>query len=221
MFPADKRIEAVTTYLALGNLRQVAAVCEVGYYTIKQWKTQPWWKDAEAEIVATKRIATNSKLGAIVEKSLDVIDDRLTNGDLVLNNKTGALVRKDVSLRDATSAANALMQRQAILEKLVRDEVVSESTQSIADQLKNLATEFAKFNTNKKLGATDVAFKESVSPDEYYITEEKHSALYDPWEEGLSEGSGQIHESPRSGEEADGTECSSPRDGEEGVGPQG
>lgn len=160
-WPVEKKIEAVTTHLALGNLRQVAAVTGVSYGMIKQWRSMPWWKDLEAEIIASRRVTQANKLSKIVDKSLDVIDDRLENGDFIYNNKSGKVIRKPVNLKDATSAANALMQRAAIIEKLNRDEVIADTAVSIHDQLKNLAEQFALMNNRSKVGAVDIQFKET------------------------------------------------------------
>lgn len=201
-WPVEKKIEAVTTYLVLGSLRQVAAATNVSYGMIKQWRIQPWWKEVEAEIVASRRIAQGSKLSKIVDKSLDVIDDRLSNGDIVLNNKTGELIRKSVSLRDATTAANALMQRAAILEKLQQDDKVLETQVSIKDQLVSLAAEFAKMNGRSKENAESIEYKET------------DNALHEERETGLRSGGGPVYLETLSGEEEGGAEQSSSLDGE-------
>lgn len=159
-WPVEKKIEAVTTWLTLGNLRHTAAVTGVSHSLIKQWRQQPWWKELEAEIVASRRVASANKLSKIVDKSLDVIDDRLDNGDFVYNSKSGEVHRKPVSLRDATTAANALMQRAAIIEKLNKDEQVVEATQTIQEQLASLAVEFAKMNKRDNSKAETIEFKE-------------------------------------------------------------
>lgn len=162
-WPVEKKIEAVTTYLALGNLRQVAAVTGVSHGMIKQWRIAPWWKELEAEIIASRRIASGNKLSKIVDKSLDVIDDRLDNGDFVYNSKSGEVHRKPVTLRDATTAANALMQRAAIIEKLNKDEAVVDATQTIQEQLVSLAAEFAKMNKRDNSSAETITFKEELN----------------------------------------------------------
>ena len=181
-WPVEKKIEAVTTWLTLGNLRQVAAVTGVSYGMIKQWRIAPWWKDIEAEVLASRRIATNTKLSKIVDKSLDVIDDRLDNGDFIYNVKTGEVNRKPVGLKDATTAANALMQRAAILEKLTKDETIADTQITIQEQLQSLALEFAKFNKQSTGDATTIPFKEL------------DSALHDEWETGLQERKSPIQE---------------------------
>jgi hypothetical protein len=171
-WPVEKKIEAVTSWLALGNLKQVAVITGVSYGMIKQWRIAPWWKDIEAEIIASRRVASANKLSKIIDKSLDVISDRLDNGDFIWDSKNSELKRKPVSMRDTTTAANALMQRVAIIEKMNRDEQTIDATVSIADQLKSLAAEFAKMNNRSKV-ATDIEFKEH------------NDAIYDPREEGL------------------------------------
>lgn len=215
-WPIEKKIEAVTTHLALGNLRHVAAVTGVSLGLIKQWRIQPWWKEVEAEIVASRRIQSANKLSKIVDKSLDVIDDRLENGDFLYNSKSGELLRKPVTLRDATTAANALMQRAAIIEKLNKDEQVVEATQTIQEQLVSLAAEFAKMNKRDNSRATTVEFKEQ---DE--AAGGNDDAVYEGREEGLQTGGGEIHLETGSNQEAFGTEQGETFDGESWEGPQG
>lgn len=173
-YPIEKKIEAVSTFLVLGNLAHTAASVGVSLSLVKQWKAQPWWKDLELEIAASKRIAASAKLGAIVEKSLDVIDDRLSNGDFVYDGKSGEVMRKPVSMRDAGNVANSLMQRQAIIEKLTRDETIAETTTSIQDQLKVLAAEFSKFNNRGKAQAETIEYKEidAIQVDDNSDTED-------------------------------------------------
>lgn len=173
-YPIEKKIEAVSTFLVLGNLAHTAASVGVSLSLVKQWKAQPWWKDLELEIAASKRIAASAKLGAIVEKSLDVIDDMLSNADFVYDGKSGEVMRKPVSMRDAGNVANSLMQRQAIIEKLTRDETIAETTTSIQDQLKVLAAEFSKFNNRGKAQAETIEYKEidAVQVDDNSDTED-------------------------------------------------
>jgi transposase-like protein len=205
----EKKIEAVTTYLALGSLKQTAAVTGVSHSLIKQWHGQAWWRDLENEIVASRRVASANKLSKIVDKSLDVIDDRLDNGDFAYNSKSGEVYRKPVTLRDATTAANALMQRAAIIEKMNKDEQVVEATQTIQEQLVSLAAEFAKFNKRDNSKAQTIEFKEN------------ENSVHDEWPTRLQERSEELHLKTFSGEEEDGAESGASGDGEEGPSLQG
>lgn len=200
-WPIEKKIEAVTTWLALGSLKQTAAVIGVSHGMVKNWKLTTWWKELQDEIIASRRIVQGNKLSKIVDKSLDVIDDRLENGDFIYNSKSGEVHRKPVALRDATSAANALMQRAAIIEKMNRDEQVAETTITIQEQLANLALEFAKFNKRDNSKAVTIEYKEI------------DDALYEERETRLQEGSEALYEQAGSGEEEDGTEQGPERNG--------
>jgi hypothetical protein len=114
----------------------------------------------------------NTKLSKIVDKSLSVIEDRLENGDIILNNKTGDLIRKPVSLKDANSVTKDLLAHQIRVEELTNKMEVQKET--VADQLKLLAQEFSKWSRKLvQTNATDVLFKEIDSA----IHEERKEGL--------------------------------------------
>lgn len=196
-WPIEKRIECVSKYLVLGNLSLVAQLTGVSIATLEVWKKQPWWADLTNEVKATRRVQQDSKLSQIVDRALDTIADRLENGEHVYDQKTGQIVRKPVALRDANVTANTLMQRQAILEKLHREDNSNKETKTIQEQLTFLANEFAKFNKRQNSLATTVEYKE-IEDD----------AVHEEWEEGLQEGSEGIHQPTGSSEETDRAERS-------------
>jgi hypothetical protein len=156
----QKRAELVKKYMLLGNLLLSAELCGVSYAQAKVWKNSQWWKDLELEFRVAKRIEQDNKLQALVEKALDVVSDRLDHGDHVLVPGDSEFKRKPVTLRDASNAANALMQRQAALEKMSSNEQIAEERQTIQEQLSFLANEFAKFNNRSKAGAETIEYKE-------------------------------------------------------------
>jgi hypothetical protein len=57
-----KRIEVVTTWLALGKIPLVAACTGVTEGTIRQWRTQPWWKELELSIQTESDQELDAKL---------------------------------------------------------------------------------------------------------------------------------------------------------------
>ena len=144
------------------NLRTAAELTDVHINTIKVWTESEWWPEI---VEKTKRIARaelNSRLTKIVDLALSRIEDRLENGDYVMNNKTGEIIRKPVSLRDANQVAKDILGQQIDIQKMEREEIKIDS--SVSDILKNLATEFAKFNkTIKQNNATDIQFVDVTS----------------------------------------------------------
>jgi hypothetical protein len=197
----QKKVDAVTKYMSLGNMRLVSELVEVPYDTLHTWRKQDWWMQLVEEIRVAKKAKTNQKLTDIIDTSLEIVMDRLENGDFVLNQKTGEIERKPVSVRDASTITNNLLTRQIQMEEMASKADVQRDT--IQETLKILAKEFSKWNNRSTAtNALDVKFKEL--PD----------AIHEGRGEGLQEGSGEVHEQAGSEEEESGTECSETADGE-------
>lgn len=158
----DKKQEVVTQMLALGNQRLVASLTGVKYETISAWKKQEWWKELEQQIKVEKSVKLDTKLSDLVDRSLSIVQDRLENGEIIMNNKTGELVRKPVGLRDTSRVAVDLLARQHIINKDAEDRV--ERQESMKETLSALAKEFAKWA--KKDKAEDIEYVEVVPPEE-------------------------------------------------------
>jgi hypothetical protein len=204
-FTWEKKIEVVTKYLALGNYRLVSELTKVDYRTIMLWKKEPWWDDLIEEIKKTRTSELSTKLSKIVDRSLEVVADRLENGDVVMNMKTGEFDRKPVSMRDANIVVKDLLNHQLKMEELSSKIEIQKET--VQDQLALLAAEFAKWNKAiTKQTATTIEFKE------------KTNAVHDERETGLQEGSGEVYEQAFGDQEESPAKSSSERDDEEGAG---
>ena len=135
-----KKLEVVTAYLILGKSNLVAATCGVPEGTVRAWKTEPWWDEIVDSIQAENDQELDAKLSARVEKALDIVQDRLDNGDFMFNPRTGEFVRRPVSLRDTWKVNKEMIDARLLLRKSQKETVSAEAT---ADILKNLALEFA------------------------------------------------------------------------------
>lgn len=180
-FPVEKRIEVVTKWLALGNMRLVADLTGVSYQLCRMWKQEPWWAELVAEVKASKAQVLDTKLSKIVDKSLETIADRLENGDVIFNNKTGTVMRKEVSLKDATKVATDLLTRQSVIQKQETEQTVQQDNGTIKDQLAMLAAEFAKFNKRDNSKAQTIAYTESTD-DALPDSGETLQSVPDSWE---------------------------------------
>jgi hypothetical protein len=200
----SEKSEAVTCYMLTGNMRVVAETTGIPYDTLTDWRKTDWWQQLVEELRTAKKAHTGNKLSAIVNNSLELLTDRLENGDWVLNNKTGQMTRRPVSLRDATQLTNSLMTRQLQMEELA--DRMEHRRETVQDTLKILAKEFQKWNRIQNKGATEVAFKET------------ENAVHDQWEERLQEGSGKVYQQAGSEEEEGGAECSTTDNGASGQG---
>lgn len=142
-----QKLEAVQTYLMLGSVRTTAAVLNIPEITVKVWRTKSWWKDLEAELKLQDKLQLGTRLKKIAERSLEVVEDRLQNGNYIFDQKTGELVRVPVNLKDAHKVGVDSMNQREILERGQADNL---NEGQIDNKLAELATKFAAM-VNKKI----------------------------------------------------------------------
>jgi len=176
-WPIEKRIEVVSQYLVLGNMKLVSATTGVSYDLIREWKGKPWWVELEAEIRASQNIEMDTKLSKIVDKSLDAVLDRVENGDFIYDQKSGEIRRRPVALRDVHRVSVDMISKQDLIRKGVSDRG-EDSKISVEEQLKMLAQNFAKWVTD--------AEKEKKTID----LVEVEDAIYEERQTGLQTGTG-------------------------------
>lgn len=141
-----KRIEVVTTWLALGKIPLVAACTKVPEGTIRQWRTQPWWKELEISIQTETDQELDAKLAKRIDKALDVIWDRLENGDFMYDPKTSQFVRKPVNMKDTHKVMVDMLDKRLLIRKQPKEQ---QSQEAVGDILKNLAKEFEQMAKKK------------------------------------------------------------------------
>lgn len=216
----EARIQAVSQYLVLGNMALVSSITKIPHQLLRAWKQQPWWEETVSQIRATQNLEMDSKLSKIVDKSLDAVLDRVENGEYVYNVKTGTIIRKPVNMKDVAKVSVDMLSKRELLRGNATERTESNQI-SVADQLKALALEFAKWAPQgqlKQQTTIDVESVEIVSND----TEQDEDALHEKWETQLQSGVelGE-DESTEPSEGQSGEECSTFYNGEGWQSPQG
>lgn len=170
----NQKLEAVKLWLLTGNQTATAATLGIPLPTLRQWRYSDWWKDLVEEMRQEEQIRLNNRLQKLAVKTLEVMEDRLENGDFVLDKHTGQIIRKEVNLRDSTLAFNSLHdRRQRLLERKEdkRDE------KQVVDRLAALAAKFEEIAAKRQpIQVTDVIMMETTD------------AVHDQRKEGLQEG---------------------------------
>lgn len=157
----SQKIEAVTTYLMLGSLPMVSSMLKISVNTLKLWKKSEWWKEVENDLRTQEDLQLSKRLQRIVHRSLDVVEDRMENGDFVYDQKTGEMRRKPVSMRDAAHVmGNFSDRREALVDRHISNESITND--KVEQTLKNLADEFARIasqvTSKPSVEVTDVLF---------------------------------------------------------------
>ena len=140
----SQRIQAVTTWLATGNLALTAATLSIPEATMRRWKAMPWWKQMVEDIRGEENLALDAKLSKVVNKSVEALLDRVENGDFQFDQRTGKMIRKPISARDASTVTRDMIDRRELLQG--KKIVEKNQNRTIDEKLLKLAEEFAKFS---------------------------------------------------------------------------
>ena len=138
----EKKAAAVTAYIALGNSELVEAITKIPAGTIRAWRRMEWWKELEGVLREEEHSTLDSKLRKVVEKSLELVMDRLENGDFVFDQKTSQCIRRPVNLKDVHKVSTETIDRREILKKF---SVKAINKPSLENHIKELAAQFEQF----------------------------------------------------------------------------
>ncbi len=187
---SDKqKLEAVSTYLVLGNLAQTARLLGIPEITLKVWKASAWWKEVVEDIKMQDRIELSNKLKRIVEAAHQVVENRLVNGDPYIDPKSGAIGFKPVNMRDAHRVAVDLQNQREAVEKATKPAEFRKEDDN--NKLQELAEKFAEFATNaisNKHRRANLELVEDVTPKEPHAEMAHDESLSDPILSGQFDG---------------------------------
>jgi hypothetical protein len=192
-WPKEKKLQAVAQWLQVGSLKVVAEMNGIPYDTIKDWRGMPWWEEFVREIRNQEEVKTDHKISRIIDLAMDATEDRLVNGELVLNNKTGEVIRKQVALRDVHKVATEFITKRELLRGNATARTSVQNV-SVQDQLTTLAQEFAKMVNPKKetidVDVVEINRDDVTDVSEAIIEQGGGDALHEKWKAGLQETDG-------------------------------
>lgn len=142
----NQKLQAVSTYLMLGNMAETAVVTGIPLQTLKVWKTTDWFKEFSLQLKTEDVQQMDSNLKRIINKALKATEDRIDFGDAQFDQKTGDIVRVPIKAHVALKISTELLSKQQKLdEKPIKEEI----NKTIDDRLLKLSEEFAKFASKK------------------------------------------------------------------------
>jgi hypothetical protein len=131
---------AVAKWLILGNIMEVQRQTGIPEITLRKWKAQDWWLEKEKELRKQANTELEGKLGRVLDKSLEQTMDRLENGDIFYNQKSGKFERVPVKAVVANQINKTMLDKKFLLEKINNQ---TENTQeAIVDRLEAIKKEF-------------------------------------------------------------------------------
>jgi hypothetical protein len=138
----NQKLEAVSTYLMLGNMAETAVVTGIPLQTLKMWKTTDWFKDYSLQLQSEDVQQMDSNLKRVIQKALKATEDRIDLGDAQFDQKTGEIVRIPIKAHVALKITTELLTKQ---QKLNENPIKEEVEKTIDSRLLKLSEEFARF----------------------------------------------------------------------------
>jgi hypothetical protein len=155
-----KQLEAITTWLATGNLAETARIINVPERTVKSWRYETdWWDQIVQEIQSGEGQKLDNKMSKIIDKTLEKLVDRIEEGDFQYDQKTGRMVKVPIKARDLERITSGLFDKRQLIRKQPTN--IKQEDLNNADRLLKLAEQFAKFS-GKKLEEKEIV-------DEYIV----------------------------------------------------
>jgi uncharacterized protein (DUF4415 family) len=155
----NQKLQAVSTYLMLGNMAETAIVTGIPLPTLKLWKQSDWFKEFSLQLKTEDVQQLDSNLKRVINKALKATEERIDFGDAQFDQKTGDIVRVPIKAHVALKITTDLLSKQ---QKLDENPINKEEVErTIDDRLLKLSEEFAKFAGNKmnKLVPIDIEAK--------------------------------------------------------------
>lgn len=154
----EKRVEAVTAYVALGKMPKVALATDIPVNTLWAWKKYSnWWPDLEKTIRGEQNNEYSATISDIVSSSLLAIKDRIKGGDFIYNPRSGETVRVPVSAKALNQVVNTMLDKRG---KLVRENQAETTAdvdeKTLENKLTQLADAFKSFVSSKQTTTIDM-----------------------------------------------------------------
>ena len=143
----EKKLEVVTIYLSTQSRQETSNISGVPLQTINSWMKSKWWDSACSKVRTLDKSKKLAKISRIVNQALDMVADRIENGDYLYDQKTGEVRRMPMSAKNAISASSAMIDRFLLLNKSFEDIQDKKDTN---EKLNQLADAFTKFAQGKK-----------------------------------------------------------------------
>ena len=138
-------------YLDTGNMSKAAKLTKVSYGSALNWQKEPWFNELIEEIKHERSQEVVTKVNLLKNRALEVVEDRLVNGDYIYDQKTGETVRKPIGAHIASRVMKDTFDIALRREQMEMNKKVKETEEKITDRLLKLGEEFKKFAKSKEI----------------------------------------------------------------------
>lgn len=161
-WPQDKKIEAATVFAVTRNYDRTSDLTGIPAHELRKFGEEAWWHEIGSKVRKEKNEALDGKITETLDKALDLITDRLVNGETYYNPRTETEYILPVKAKDAAIVTSILFEKR----QLIRGEATSRTENSTSEQkLLVLKANFEKLAKSKLINPDsepiDVLYEEN------------------------------------------------------------
>ena len=161
----NQKLEAVCTYVMLGNMAEACRVTGIPLQTMKCWKHTDWFKDLMVQVRQEDVQQLDANLQRVITKALKATEDRLDAGDYQYDPKTGKVIRIPLKAHTALKITTELLTKQ---DKIRDKPQQAEVEKTIDARLAKLSEEFSKFASSRVIEASYEVIESTPIPRPTY-----------------------------------------------------
>jgi len=183
-WPEKHKIEAATLWAVTRNIETVHKITTIPRWAIRRWMNEPWWDNVVNNVRKEQNELLDIKLTEVIGTAVEVISDRLKNGEIHVDRKTNEEFRIPANLKAASTALEVTFKERQLLrgEATARTESASES-----EKLKKLANQFEKLAASKLINSNSEVIEHEPIPETREESEIEASPETEDWREESSE----------------------------------
>lgn len=157
----EVRESSVRLYLQERNLAEVARLLGIPHPLMKDWSKQEWFLERLSDLEIEQATKLSNELRSVTTDSIEIVKDRLKNGDAFFDQKKGEWIQKPVTAREAAKIATGFIDATVKVERPIRERQIQSDTKSSLDNIAKQFQEFAKMMKSAQkptVEVTDVVF---------------------------------------------------------------
>lgn len=187
-YPEKVKIEAATLWAVTRDIKRVAEIMDIYPSVIRLWMKEPWWDNIISQVRKEKNEELDSKLSEVIHKTVEVIKDRVENGEVQVDRRTKEEFRVPLNTQAATRVLEVTFKERQLLRGEATTNVQSTSTDKKLEQLAEQFKTIANHRKTETLEAEYVDVSETGEGSETQTDPQNWGE--EPQEGQTSEGSG-------------------------------
>lgn len=168
-WPQEKKLQVCTLFASgvtsSADLERLTGVPES---SVRRFRHEEWWPEMLEQVYAAMDQETESKQTKVINKTLDLIQDRLEGGDYILS-RDGEIRRKPINGRELSQIHTAVVDKR----QLLRQRSVKKDTTTAENRLEKLAKDFTKFLKAKDITGESTHVKEDKETTQDAVSEQE------------------------------------------------